>query len=195
MVVSDTPWMELTRDDFLDAIKRLKPARMPKSYALKELQIGLVKEEAIFCIEGATTQRPASGVWNGFACVSYGMLLPFLKFKPEGDRVRLVFDQGRLKIGSTRFQARWIDASPWISQMALEVHFMGSSDLPKLFCPQCGKREGVALDSMLEKSVRTEQQEKLIEKLETINATHGCGSCFHGWKEILDVTRFNTRQR
>lgn len=186
MVVTDTPWMEVSRDDFLGAIKRLKPARMLKSFAFKELQIGLVKEEAIFCIEGATTRRPASGVWNGFACVSYGMLLPFLKVKPEGDRVRLVFDQGRLRIGSTRYQARWIDASPWISQMALEVHFMGSSDLPKLFCPKCGKREGVALESILEKSVRTDQQEKLIVQLEKTKASHGCGSCFHGWKEIQD---------
>lgn len=186
MVVADTPWMEISRDDFLDAIKRLKPGRMLKSFSLKELQIGLVNEEAIFCIEGATTRRPASGVWNGFACVSYGMLLPYLKVKPEGDPVRLGFDQGRLRIGPARFQSRWIDASPWISEMALDAHFMGPTDLPlpKLFCPKCGKRAGVALDSLMEAAVRTESEKKLMGLLEKTGASHGCGSCFHAWKEI-----------
>ncbi len=186
MVVAEKPWIELSRDDFLDAIKRLKPGRMLKSFALKELQIGLVKEEAVFCIEGATTRRPASGVWNGFACVSYGMLLPYLKVKPEVDRVRLELDQGRLRIGTTRFPSRWIDASPWISQMALEAHFMGPADelLPKLFCSKCGKREGVALNSLVQAAVLTESQKKLTELLEKTGASHGCESCFHVWKEI-----------
>jgi hypothetical protein len=34
-------WLEMTRDDFLDGLKRLKPGRMLKSYLAKELQIGL----------------------------------------------------------------------------------------------------------------------------------------------------------
>ncbi len=108
MQVTDMPWIELSRDDFVDAIRRLKPGRMLKSYERKELQIGLVVGEALFCIDGAITRRPASGVWNGFACVSYGLLLPYLKVKPEGDRVRLEFNQERLRIGSARFQSRWI---------------------------------------------------------------------------------------
>jgi len=111
VVETSAPWIELSRDDFLEAIKRLKPGRMLKSYHAKELQIGLDNGEAIFCIEGAITRRSAQGAWNGFACISYGMLLPYLKVKPETERVRLVFDQGRLKIGTARFQARWIGAS------------------------------------------------------------------------------------
>lgn len=186
MIIADTPWIELSRDDFLGAIKRLKPQRMLKSFAHKEMQIGLFKEEAIFCIEGATTRRSASGVWDGFACVSYGLLLPFLKIKPAGDRVRLEFDQERLRIGSTRFQSRWIDASSWISQIALSAHFMGSEDHSpsKLFCPRCGKREGVTLDSLVESAVRTEHDEQLMRLLEKFKASHGCGTCLHSWNEI-----------
>jgi len=41
-------WIEIKRDDFLDAIKRLKPTRMPKSYALLELQIAFQNGEVIF---------------------------------------------------------------------------------------------------------------------------------------------------
>jgi len=104
------PWIELDRDDFLDAIRRLKPSRMLKSYQAKELQIGFDGAEVTFCIEGATTRRPAQGAWNGFACISYGMLLPYLKVKPETERMRLVFHNGRLKIGTARLQARWISA-------------------------------------------------------------------------------------
>lgn len=51
---------------FLNAIKTLKLPRMPKTHALKELQIGLVKGEAIFCMEGAQTRCPATREWNGF---------------------------------------------------------------------------------------------------------------------------------
>lgn len=180
------PWIELYRDDFLEALKRLKPGRMLKSFQTKEVQIGLDNGEAIFCIEGATTRRPASGAWNGFACISYGMLLPYLKVKPETGRVRLVFDQGRLKIGTTRYQARWVDASPWISRMALEAHFFGprTQSAPKLFCPRCGKREGVARDELEEKAARSPQEDKLLTHLERIDASHGCGACFHAWKEI-----------
>lgn len=184
---TNAPWIELYRDDFLEAIKRLKPGRMLKSYQAKELQIGLDGEEVIFCIEGATTRRPARGAWNGFACISYGMLLPYLKVKPETERVHLVFDQGRLKIGTARFQARWIDASPWISRMALEAHFFGprTQPAPKLYCPRCGKRQGLARDDIEQKATRSPQEDKFLVHLERIGASHGCGSCSHAWKEIL----------
>lgn len=187
---SRTPWIELSRDDFLEAIKRLKPGRMLKSYQAKELQIGLDGEEAIFCIEGAITRRPARGAWNGFACISYGLLLPYLKVKPETERVRIVFDQGRLKIGTARFPAGWVDASPWISRMALEAHFFGprTQPSPRLFCPLCGKREGIARDDLEQKVSRRRQEDKFLIHLEQIGATHGCGSCSHAWKELQPST-------
>jgi len=61
MSPSQSIWLDLSCADFLAAIKALKPPRMPKTHALKELQIGLVKGEAIFCMEGAQTRCPAIG--------------------------------------------------------------------------------------------------------------------------------------
>ncbi len=187
MCDTSAPWIELDREDFLEAIKRLKPGRMLKSYQAKELQIGFEGDEVIFCIEGATTRRPARGAWNGFACLSYGTLLPYLKVKPETVRVHLVFEHGRLKIGTARFQARWIDASPWISRMALEAHFFGprTQHAVKLYCPRCGKRQILARDDIEQKASRSPKEEKLLIHLERIGASHGCESCSHAWKEIL----------
>lgn len=58
---TSVPWIELSRDDFLEAIKRLKPGRMLKSFQAKELHIGFDNGETIFCLEGATTRRPVRG--------------------------------------------------------------------------------------------------------------------------------------
>ena len=45
MDAADAPWLELSRDSFLHAIKRLKPGRMVKAFPAKELQIGLVDKD------------------------------------------------------------------------------------------------------------------------------------------------------
>lgn len=179
-------WLEISTDDFLDAIKRLKPGRMIKSYMTKELQIGFLKDEAVFCIEGAQTRRPARGKWNGFVCISYGMMIPYLKVKPETETVRLTFKDGRLSIGITRFKVQWIEVSPWIGQMVLEAHFLGASDSPsaKRFCPQCGVREGVNLQALQDKFTLVEAEASLLSRLEKTQATHGCMSCRHGWREL-----------
>jgi hypothetical protein len=179
-------WLEISTDDFLDAIKRLKPGRMLKSYMTKELQIGFLKDEAVFCIEGAQTRRPARGKWNGFVCISYGMMIPYLKVKPETETVRLTFKDGRLSIGITRFKVQWIEVSPWIGQMVLEAHFLGASDSPspKRFCPQCGLREGVSLQALNDKSSLNEGETALLSRFEKTLATHGCMSCSYGWREL-----------
>jgi len=66
MSPSQSIWLNLSCIDFLSAIKTLKPPHMPKTHALKELQIGLVKGEAISPMEGAQTHCQAIGEWNGF---------------------------------------------------------------------------------------------------------------------------------
>lgn len=184
--VSEGSWLEISRDDFLDALKRLKPGRMLKAYLSKELQLGLFQGEAVFCLEGAQTRRPARGSWNGFVCLPYGMLLPFLKIKPETDTVRLTYIGGRLCIGTTRFKAQWIEVSPWIGQMAMEAHFHGASEqaTPKRFCTQCGAREGVTLDALYGKKPLSREETALLAKLENTQASHGCTACRHGWKEL-----------
>lgn len=178
------PWIELSRNDFLDAIKQIKPGRMLKSFLLRELQIGLVNGEAIFAVEGASTRRPAQGCWNGFACLAYGMLYPYIKVRPDTDPVRLTFENGRLKIGTTRFQARWIEASPWISEMALDAHFFGPiTSHQKLYCPRCGKREGMSRGALLDLPVRSPALEDLLNLLEAHDASHGCVLCRYSWAE------------
>ena len=121
-------WLEIDRDDFVDALKRLKTGRITKAFLHQELQIGFLQGEAVFCIQGAQTRKPATGLWNGFVCLQYGVLAPYLKVKPEHPSVRLTYDNGKLVFGITRLQAKWIEVSPWISQMALEAHFVGPDD-------------------------------------------------------------------
>jgi hypothetical protein len=123
-------WIEIDRDDFVDALKRLKTGRITKAFLHQELQIGFLQGEAVFCIQGAQIRKPATGLWNGFVCLQYGVLAPYLKVKPEHPSVRLTYDNGKLVFGITRLQAKWIEVSPWISQMALEAHFVGPDDSP-----------------------------------------------------------------
>jgi hypothetical protein len=180
-------WLELTRDDFLSALKKLKPGRMLKSYLGRELQIGLLNNEGVFCIDGAQTRRPAHGDWSGFVCVTYGMLLPFLKVPPDADPLRITFEGGRLRIGTMRMAARWIKASPWISEMALEAHFMSQPNEPPakpLYCPNCGKRKGIDLSGVLHVSKPKPQEKRLLDLFENTSATHGCTECLHAWAEL-----------
>ena len=107
-------WLELSRDDFLDAIRRLQPARMLKSYLNKELQIGWHEGQAMFSVEGAHNFHQARGQWTGFVCVPFAMVLPYLKVPPVSDPVRLVFEDGVLQIGTTRIKARRVAISRWI---------------------------------------------------------------------------------
>jgi hypothetical protein len=125
---STPAWLEIDRNDFVDALKRLKTGRITKAFLHQELQIGYLQGEAVFCIQGAQIRKPAKGMWNGFVCLSYGVFAPYLKVKPESQLVRLNFENGRLGLGITRLQAKWIEVSPWISQMALEAHFVGPDD-------------------------------------------------------------------
>jgi hypothetical protein len=55
--VTQVQWIELSRDDFLSAIKRLRPERMGKRFLAKTLEIGLQGEEATFSV----AQPRASG--------------------------------------------------------------------------------------------------------------------------------------
>jgi hypothetical protein len=132
------------------------------------------------------TRRPAQGQWKGFACLPYGMLAAFLKVPPAGSTVRLRFEDGRLSIGASRYRAQWIEVSPWIGAMAMEVHFLGAADkpTPKLFCPRCGKRQGHGLDDLRAADKRTVAEDKLLGAFEGSEASHGCAACLHGWIEL-----------
>lgn len=181
-----TIWMELARDDFVDALKMLSPGRMLKSRLAQELQIGLVNGEAVFCIEGAITRCPACGDWNGFVSLAYGSVAPYIRVRPSSDPVRLTFEGQRLKLEQSRFPARWTEVSPWISDMVLNAHFLGSDEtpLPKLWCPSCGKRDAVAHEALLAQVKRSQDDETLLMLLERHGATHACRSCRYGWRAL-----------
>jgi hypothetical protein len=100
-------WIELSRDDFLAAIKRLRPERMGKRFLAKTLEIGFRGDEATFGIEGAVTRRAATGLWEGLVCVQFEYLNSFVRVRPPNEVVRLSFDGDRLCIGSSRFPATW----------------------------------------------------------------------------------------
>ncbi len=189
MSPSQSIWLDLSCADFLAAIKALKPPRMPKTHALKELQIGLVKGEAIFCMEGAQTRCPAIGEWNGFVCLPYGMLLPYLKLKPPGERVRLSLENDRLRIGANKLSATWIEVSPWIGEMALEAHFMSDGtpvvETNHLYCPKCGAKKGIRLGDFPQKAKPTTHEKKLFDLRDNSKATHACKSCLHAWVEFV----------
>lgn len=104
-------WLELSREDFLSALRRLKPRRMLKSLLSKELQIAFIEGEAVFCVEGAQTRRPAQGQWSGFACLAFGQIYPFLKIQPQGRTVRITLEGGCVCIETMRLKARWTAAS------------------------------------------------------------------------------------
>ena len=66
---STPAWLEIDRDDFVDALKRLKTGRLTKAFLHQELQIGYLQGEAVFCIQGAQIRWPAKGSSNGFVCL------------------------------------------------------------------------------------------------------------------------------
>jgi hypothetical protein len=104
-VVAQEQWIEMSRDDFLSAIRRLRPERMGKRFLSKTLEIGLQGEEATFSVEGAVTKRAAKGNWEGLVCVQFELMNSFLRVRPPNDVVRLSFDGQRLSLGSSRFPA------------------------------------------------------------------------------------------
>jgi hypothetical protein len=49
-------WLEIDRENFVDALKRLKTSRITKTFLHQELQIGFLQGQAVFCIQGAPTR-------------------------------------------------------------------------------------------------------------------------------------------
>ncbi len=180
-------WLEVSRDDFVHALKMLSPGRMPKSRLTQELQIGFANGEAIFSLEGALTRCPAKGQWHGVVCLAYGILVPYIQMPPPTDPVRLIFEQDRLKLEHSRFPARWMELSPWIGEMVLTAHFMGPDSPPEnpLLCPSCGERAVRSRAALLEKLKRTAREEQALNLLEQHDATHVCTSCGYGWREVM----------
>ncbi len=98
----------MSRDSLLEAIHRLKPARMLKSYLSKLFEISYSNGEVIFSVEGSQVRQPAKGQWTGIASCKYNYALSLTKFNPTTDPVRIEFVDGKIKIETMRIPATWI---------------------------------------------------------------------------------------
>ena len=179
-----TIWLEMSRKDFVDAIKRLKPARMLKQYLGREIQIGLINGEAAFCVNGAQTRRVAKGEWQGFVCFNYGHAFSLTKVQPVNDPVRLEFAEDRLSIESFKMPATWVEASEWITEMNLEAHFHGpeqEAPVETPYCPKCGKRSGGFLATLPVKPKPSAAEKAMYKLRDQGQATHGCSACGYAW--------------
>ncbi len=103
-------WLEIGRDDFVDAIRRLKPERVLKTVLKREIQIGFDRGEAVFNVNGAETRRAAKGKWPGYVSFNFGRALTYTEVLPATDPVRLEFIDDRLRIDSSRLAATWSKA-------------------------------------------------------------------------------------
>lgn len=182
----------IRRKDFLSAVRAIKPKRVNVADKLSEFQFGFIDGEAVFCRHGAQTRRPASGNWPGFACFRFAMMLAVLKIPPPGDPIEIRCSGKTLQIGSTKVSVRWIGVSEWIAELALEAHLHGPDDEPvsePLYCPRCGKREGILFSDLPRKAGRYPvRQEQLTVGGDLFGATptRECRICRHRWIELDD---------
>lgn len=143
LITLDTP-------EFLKALRRLKPKRVNKAVQADALYIAYLDSQAVFCTSGVETRCPVLGAkWPGYASVTFGFLLPFLRVKPIRPQVSISFADGRLKIETLSWPSKWATTQPWIAAASIEAHFF--DDLPAakadlMYCPKCGKRNGAELE-------------------------------------------------
>ena len=184
--------LEIRRKDFIDGVRTLKPRRVNEVTKLSEFLLGYLDGEAVFCINGAQTRRAAQGVWPGFACFRFAFILAVLKEPPPGPLLEITRSGASIRIGTTRFPARWIDSSEWIAGMALEAHLHGPDEaaVPReLFCPRCGRREGLLLPHLPRRAnARPLSPERFPSgaSMPGFDPTRECRACGHRWIEMDD---------
>ena len=145
-------WLELGHADLRFALRMLKPKGLAAARARGDLQLGFSHGEAILCVRGTEARCPASGHWPGLAVCSFRHALAFLTFKPRPGAARLEFEAGKLRYESLRIKAMWVGASPLLAGLSMEAHFLGAVNQDseaRMFCPACGKRAGIPLESLV----------------------------------------------
>lgn len=178
--------------DFLAAIKTIKPHRVNAAAKLSECQLGYVAGEAVFCVNGVQTRRPAAGNWPGFASFRLEYLLAFLKVPPAGDQVVIRYADGKAKIASIYVPATWAGTPDWIAEITLEGHLNGPHDdlaPANLFCPKCAKREGVLFRDLILRAGRYPVSGERIftgDRILGASPTRECRACGHQWIELSD---------
>lgn len=182
--------LEIRKSDFVDAIGTLMPKRVNAAARLAEFQLGHVDGEAVFCTNGAQTRRSARGVWPGFACFRFALMLAVLKTPPPGPSIEIRRSDAAVQIGATRAPARWIESSEWIAEMALESHLHGPEETPapqELYCPKCGRRKRMLFRDLLRHAGRCPTPQERIHiggRILGAEPTRECRSCGNQWIEL-----------
>ncbi len=187
--------MILDTNEFLAALKRLKPVAPRRRKTIQygaikrviehDLYISLLFGEAVFSSHGAQTRCVVEKAsWRGYVTTDFGMVLTFLKIKPTGKTVTIAILEDKLKIESLIIPCQWAPVPEWIGNMSAEALFYSNKANLKedlLYCPNCGKKQGLALvhTPHLQLELRAP---KTVVKL----PNRKCKACKHGWIEITD---------
>jgi len=180
-------------NEFLAALARLKPVAPRRR---KTTRIGIAKKiieddfyisflfgEAVFSSHGVQTRCVVEKAdWRGYVSTDFGMILTFLKVKPTGKTVSISFQGNKLKIDTLTISCQWAPVPDWIGSMSTDALFHSEKTQIKedlMYCPRCGKRQGVGL------SHKPHMQLELdAPKLPKTLPNRQCKSCKHGWLEI-----------
>ncbi len=182
------PWLELQKDDLVRTARLLKTGRSVPALLGIELHVGMLRNEAIFSIQGVQTRCDARGAWPGFACLSAGQLYAYARVQPPGRTVRMNLRDERLYINRFSIPTTWVPAPAWAARCDLEAQFFGPNvepDSEVRYCPTCGKKAGVLLASLPIKFRPWGSEKPLYRLRDQAIATHGCNGCGHGWSEML----------
>jgi hypothetical protein len=181
--------------EFLAALARLKPVAprrrkttrisIAKKIIEDDFYISFLFGEVVFSSHGVQTKCVAElANWNGYISTDFGMVLTFLKVKPTGKNVTISFSGNKLKIESLIIPCQWAPVPDWIGNMNAEALFYSDKAKPKehlLYCPDCGKKQGLAL-------VYTPhlQLELGDPKIPIKLPNRKCKACKYGWIEITN---------
>lgn len=183
--MNDECWIEIKRADFLNAIQSLKPTARIKSAPERELQIGLVDDQAVFSTQGASVSISACGNWSGIVCIRLTYFLTFLVAKPSESIVKIIYKDGKLRVSSARFPSKWVDSEEREITELLSQHtnMPKKENILKYKCPKCRRKQGVALDSLESGPFASEEVKRLFEVAESVHHGFGCLSCGNTWAD------------
>lgn len=180
-------------EEFLGALSRLKPAaprrrkstsvRISKNIIEDDFYISFLFGEAVFSSHGVQTKCAVkSAKWHGYISTNFQTILTFLKVKPTGGTVSISFLGNRLKIEGLTLPCKWAPVPDWIGQMSAEALFHSEQEVLKkqfLYCPLCGKKQGIEINTAPHTQLELEPPNKL-----NIPPNRKCNSCNHSWIEI-----------
>lgn len=182
-------------EKFLGALSRLKPVaprkrksvgtRISKKIIEDDFYISFLFGEAVFSSHGVQTKcEVESAKWQGYISTNFQAILTFLKVKPTGKTVSISFLGNQLKIEGFSMPCKWAPVPDWIGQISADALLHSEQESGEdhhLFCPRCGKKQGIELDT----SPNTQLELSPAYKI-NILPNRKCKSCNHSWLEITN---------